>query len=228
MSILNVNELLDLNGASLLVKPGSAVPFLGSVLPSGWLWADGSTKNVADYPNLFAAIGNQFGGDGVTTFDLPHLNLIKTQPKLFTPTLSYTSNVSASRGYRWRDGKFLCGSVKVRFSGAPSPTGNFVFTIPDSLVMDDPMLGDMADGEVGEARLYDTGTTALFGVVEIASTTTLLVRSQRTATGTNPVDVSANTIVTHTSPFVVANGDQFQFNFRVPIVGWDSGSIIKF
>ncbi|MDR3563309.1 MAG: phage tail protein [Negativicutes bacterium] len=45
------------------------IPF--SSIPAGWLLRDGAIYNVADYPELFAKIGNAFGGDGVLTFALP-------------------------------------------------------------------------------------------------------------------------------------------------------------
>lgn len=39
----------------------------------GWLFCDGATLDIADYPDLFEAIGNGFGGDGVTTFAVPDM-----------------------------------------------------------------------------------------------------------------------------------------------------------
>ncbi len=40
---------------------------------SGYLICNGSLKNIADYPALFAVIGNTFGGDGVTDFRVPDM-----------------------------------------------------------------------------------------------------------------------------------------------------------
>lgn len=40
-------------------------------VPDGFLIEDGSTLNIDDYPDLFAVIGTTWGGDGVTTFQLP-------------------------------------------------------------------------------------------------------------------------------------------------------------
>lgn len=36
------------------------------------LLCDGSTLNIADFPQLYEVIGTTFGGDGVTTFALPN------------------------------------------------------------------------------------------------------------------------------------------------------------
>jgi microcystin-dependent protein len=41
--------------------------------PAGWLLCDGRTVSITTYPNLFAAIGINFGGDGTTNFRLPLL-----------------------------------------------------------------------------------------------------------------------------------------------------------
>ena len=51
---------------------GTIVEYAGSVLPSGWLWCDGSAVSRATYANLFTAISTAWGsGDGSTTFNLP-------------------------------------------------------------------------------------------------------------------------------------------------------------
>jgi microcystin-dependent protein len=42
-------------------------------VPSGWMFAEGQLLTTASNPNLFAVIGNAFGGDGVTNFALPDL-----------------------------------------------------------------------------------------------------------------------------------------------------------
>jgi len=41
--------------------------------PEGWLLCQGQQLNVSQYQALFALIGNAYGGDGDTTFNLPDL-----------------------------------------------------------------------------------------------------------------------------------------------------------
>lgn len=41
--------------------------------PEGWLLCQGQQLNVSQYQALFALIGNVYGGDGETTFNLPDL-----------------------------------------------------------------------------------------------------------------------------------------------------------
>lgn len=53
-------------------KPGRVHVLAGGADASSWaLRCDGSVKNIADYPALFAAIGATYGGDGTTTFAVP-------------------------------------------------------------------------------------------------------------------------------------------------------------
>ncbi|MFS0515157.1 phage tail protein [Nostoc sp. UIC 10607] len=47
-----------------LIPPGASMEFSGSVLPSGWLWEDGSFYAPSLYPALFAAIGYTHGQSG--------------------------------------------------------------------------------------------------------------------------------------------------------------------
>ncbi len=53
--------------------PGSIIAFGGTTAPEGWLFCDGHSVNSADYPDLFAAIGTSWGGDGSPNFNLPDL-----------------------------------------------------------------------------------------------------------------------------------------------------------
>ena len=40
--------------------------------PSNYVWCDGSLLPVTTYPQLFAAIGNSYGGDGISNYQLPN------------------------------------------------------------------------------------------------------------------------------------------------------------
>jgi len=46
--------------------------YAGSALPDGFLWCDGGSHLVADYPELWGAIGFSFGGSGAN-FNAPNL-----------------------------------------------------------------------------------------------------------------------------------------------------------
>lgn len=52
---------------------GTVISFAGSSAATGYLVCDGSSVLVANYPDLYAAIGDAWGGDGGTNFNLPDL-----------------------------------------------------------------------------------------------------------------------------------------------------------
>jgi microcystin-dependent protein len=66
------------NGSSWNSSPpiGALLPYLGSVAPVGYLFADGTAvSRTGVTADLFAVIGTTYGaGNGVTTFNLPNLN----------------------------------------------------------------------------------------------------------------------------------------------------------
>lgn len=47
--------------------------FAGSYAPAGWLLCAGQLLSISEYDTLFALIGTTYGGDGVTTFQMPDL-----------------------------------------------------------------------------------------------------------------------------------------------------------
>lgn len=53
------------------LPPGTIVDFAGAAAPAGWLLCQGQTLNESAYPELYAAIGNQWGSSGAGTFKLP-------------------------------------------------------------------------------------------------------------------------------------------------------------
>lgn len=57
------------------VAPGCFMWFCGSAAPNGWLECNGTTLQISQYPELYAAIGTTYGGDGVTTFAIPDLTI---------------------------------------------------------------------------------------------------------------------------------------------------------
>lgn len=62
--------------------------FTGPNLPSGWRACDGATYTIREKTALFALLGNRFGGDGKTTYQLPKLNFEAH------PTIHYAIAVS--------------------------------------------------------------------------------------------------------------------------------------
>lgn len=59
------------------VPTGAVMPFAMATAPTGWAICDGSTHNITEesgkYANIYAAIGNLYGGTDGTNFKLPDL-----------------------------------------------------------------------------------------------------------------------------------------------------------
>ena len=51
---------------------GTVLSYAGNIIPRGFLVCDGASYKVADYPDLYAVIGNTYGGDS-TNFNVPNL-----------------------------------------------------------------------------------------------------------------------------------------------------------
>jgi len=67
-NLLDIDTLLQ-----ALMPVGALLDFSGAAAPTGWLLCDGTIYTTAAFPRLFAAIGNRYGGDGVTNFAVPDL-----------------------------------------------------------------------------------------------------------------------------------------------------------
>jgi len=52
---------------------GEIMMWGGSYAPEGWAYCDGSTLSIAQNQALFALLGTTYGGNGMTTFNLPDL-----------------------------------------------------------------------------------------------------------------------------------------------------------
>jgi microcystin-dependent protein len=47
--------------------------FAGNFAPVGWMFCEGQLLSISENQTLFNLIGTRYGGDGVTTFELPDL-----------------------------------------------------------------------------------------------------------------------------------------------------------
>ncbi len=58
---------------SELAAAGTVVGLMSETIPEGYLMCDGSSLAIADYPDLYAVIGSQFGSEDSLSFNLPDL-----------------------------------------------------------------------------------------------------------------------------------------------------------
>jgi len=87
--------------ALLLASIGSADagenPFVGEIetfgfsfCPRGWLPTNGAILPISNYQVLYALLGTQYGGDGISNFGLPNTQPIFTKTRAtFTQCIAY-------------------------------------------------------------------------------------------------------------------------------------------
>ena len=67
------NNIVGFSDKNFSTAPiGTVLAYAGNEAPRGYLLANGASYKVADYPNLYAVIGNTYGGDS-TNFNVPNL-----------------------------------------------------------------------------------------------------------------------------------------------------------
>ena len=66
--------------------------YIGSILlmafnwaPKGWYVCHGQTLSIVQYEALFALIGTTYGGNGITTFNLPDLRKKNSDGNYYQP-----------------------------------------------------------------------------------------------------------------------------------------------
>ena len=52
---------------------GSIILFGGNFEPRGWAFCNGQSLPIAQYSALYSLLGTTYGGDGISTFQLPDL-----------------------------------------------------------------------------------------------------------------------------------------------------------
>lgn len=138
----------------------------------------------------------------------------------YTPTLSWVSNATASALWR-RVGDSLEVTGRVLTSGTPT-SAELTISLPSGLSIDAAKLVSTTRlDNIGEARVRDDSGTAVYdGFLRYASATTVAVLAQSTSG-------SGNTPVNATVPFAWEASDTVTFEFRVPIVGWSSSTVVS-
>ena len=65
------NNIVGFSDKNFSTSPiGTVLSFAGQAAPHGYLLCNGASYKVADYPDLYAVIGNTYGGDS-TNFNVP-------------------------------------------------------------------------------------------------------------------------------------------------------------
>lgn len=135
----------------------------------------------------------------------------------FTPTGSWTSNVTYSGQYR-RVGDTMECWVKIVLSGAPDNI-SLTLTLPNSLTMDTtklPLTTASVSTWLGNGTAWDNGTNQYYLNVAYNSSTSVVVQAMAKS-GTYVGDFTS---LSQTVPHTWASTDQVNVKFSLPISGW--------
>jgi len=91
-----------------ITPPGMISQYAGSTAPQGWFLCIGTTYNIVDYPNLFAVIGNLYGGSlGAGTFAVPDTRglFVSSAGSQTLNSVTYTRTLGAKQNDTLEDHK---------------------------------------------------------------------------------------------------------------------------
>jgi microcystin-dependent protein len=122
------NWALNFSGGAATFIPiqgetvGSYKAFATTAIPVNYLFCNGAIVNIATYPDLFAVIGNDYGGDGITTFGIPDYRgrFIKGDSGADIATSNGSNNLSIGQLPIIN----ASGTIQVSTSDANSPAAN--------------------------------------------------------------------------------------------------------
>lgn len=142
----------------------------------------------------------------------------------YTPTSSWTTNVSSLIGKWRRVGDTLEGIVTVTLNGA-NTQGSLSVTLPSGLSADTNKMQLAATlQEVGTVRVADaSGSGFLSGVAVFSGTNSIsALVHQLTAASANSSIFEDNVSSSANRPITYATGDSVTLQFKLPIIGWSS------
>lgn len=144
----------------------------------------------------------------------------------YTPTGSWSTNTTYTGFYR-RVGDSVELNVKVATSGAPTSAALSI-NLPSGLVIDTAKLPSTVVGATvlpgSAASVIDNGVTQYQAFICYSSTTAIQVRYSSSAAAASPDTMAA---VTQAAPMTFGSGDSVVAAVVLPIVGWDSNSILS-
>lgn len=138
----------------------------------------------------------------------------------FTPTGSWTSNVTYAGKYR-RVGDSLEASLVVTLSGTTT-AADFNLDIPLGLTIDESRLPSTTnlESQVGTASANNSGVANTVGVVAYRSSDAKLYVIGDTGNSLSSANWS------NTQPFTFNTGDLLRINFNIPIQEWQGKGIV--
>ena len=199
------------------------------VLTDGTVGAETVTYRLSIHCDTDSASGaayNVFVDDYKAGLNKSLPGYISHGPKDFTPTFpsgGFTlGNGTISVANYSREGKYMLGRIQV-ILGSTSVMGTSPrIEIPESKSIDADFLVVGSTADIGSADIVDLGTAHHEAVVRSYDSTHIEFRYIDAAAAAARVNT-----VTSTQPMSWATSDAFDFEFRIPIEGWNTTNLIS-
>lgn len=158
------------SGGGTTIQAGTLVDWAGSFndLPDGFLLCDGTIYQAVNQPSLFAAIGNIWGGNGISTFAVPNL----------------VDRVKIGAGNLYAVGS-TGGVSSVTLSVANMPVHNHG--------VNDPGHTHIQDAHAHAQQVVNSGTAGVAGTQGASTANTTSVGTTDSTTATNEMAVTGIT-----------------------------------
>lgn len=159
--------------------------FAGNYAPEGWALCNGAALSVNNYPALFSLISTTYGGNGVSTFNLPDF-----RGRIPVGTCSTIGMLRITQGQRF-------GAEKSMIKNENMPPHTHAFNVAADI-------GDTeAPSHVMLGKLAAAGANK--GFYSKASPTTVVLGTDFLSPVTNPNQVPINNVMpTLTVSFIIA------------------------
>lgn len=200
------------------ISPLLNMPFKGDLLVGNGVSSGTSNFNIGGNGSFLIADSNEALGMKWSDTLSGIFNPV-TDWKPFTPTGSWTTNTTYT-GQQRRVGDTLEVNVLVSLSGAPN-SATLEVNLPDGLSIDVTKLSLGSTIEIlGDVISRDNSVGNILGKVVYVGTPTS-IRPTYFVDLTNLEQVSS---INQAVPFTFAVNDEVWFTYKVPIVGWTSGT----
>ncbi len=158
MKLKNLRIIVPLLFLKIFIAKAQATePFIGQIsyvafnfAPVGWADCDGRSMLIKDNETLFSLIGTTFGGDGITTFNLPN---IQGRVLIGSGTSDYGTPYNLSQTGGSEVHKLIQNEMPLH--------SHSVNSVSTKGTQNNPMNGFPADSQILDKKYAGSGTTPL-------------------------------------------------------------------
>jgi hypothetical protein len=185
-------------------------------------------KTVGGFTGFEMTLDNFYVGPQITAAGAAITDPASYIPVITTGSGTMTNYTATAKQRRVGSDIEVTGSIA--FSGAVGTWSQVYVALPSGLTVDEDRLGPTNQMFIGQARLADTGVANYIGIVRYLFSTNLIeiiYSNTNTSDAGSTSDPAVANGLTQAAPFAFASGDFIDFDFKLPIVGWSSNTVMS-